>query len=215
LLTDCFLDVDIRALLLLVSYCGCVIILCSITFLQKSCLLCDNVEEYVTARQATHDTITRRMRFACWITKATDTHSEYVILIAFPRQQWLREHSSMLRLYLHCLHGNNGYANTPHCYVYTYTACTATMVTRTLLIVTFIHTLPARQQWLLEHSSMLRLYLHCLHGNNGYANTPQCYVYTYTACTATMVTRTLLIVTFIRRYPVLYVLYTRTSSLEC
>ena len=29
-----------------------------------------------------------RMRVACWITKATDTHSEYVILIAFPRQQW-------------------------------------------------------------------------------------------------------------------------------
>jgi hypothetical protein len=26
----------------------------------------------------------RRMRFACRITKATDAHSEYVILIAFP-----------------------------------------------------------------------------------------------------------------------------------
>lgn len=26
-----------------------------------------------------------RMRFACWITEATDTHSEYVILVAFPR----------------------------------------------------------------------------------------------------------------------------------
>jgi len=33
----------------------------------------------------------RRMRFACWITKATDTHSEYVILIAFPLQQYLYE----------------------------------------------------------------------------------------------------------------------------
>jgi hypothetical protein len=33
----------------------------------------------------------RRMRFACWISKAIATHSEYVILIAFPRQQWLRE----------------------------------------------------------------------------------------------------------------------------
>jgi hypothetical protein len=29
----------------------------------------------------------RRMRIACWITKATDTHSEYIILIAFPRRQ--------------------------------------------------------------------------------------------------------------------------------
>jgi hypothetical protein len=31
-----------------------------------------------------------RMRFTCWVTKATDTHSEYVILIAFSRQQYLR-----------------------------------------------------------------------------------------------------------------------------
>jgi len=43
------------------------------------------------ARQATDDNITRRMRIACWITKATGTHSEHVILIAFPQQQWLRE----------------------------------------------------------------------------------------------------------------------------
>jgi hypothetical protein len=27
------------------------------------------------------------MHIACWIPKATDTHSEYVILIAFPQQQ--------------------------------------------------------------------------------------------------------------------------------
>ena len=27
------------------------------------------------------------MRIACWITKATNSHSEYVILIAFPLQQ--------------------------------------------------------------------------------------------------------------------------------
>jgi len=26
------------------------------------------------------------MRFACWLSKATDTHSECVTLIAFPRQ---------------------------------------------------------------------------------------------------------------------------------
>jgi hypothetical protein len=31
------------------------------------------------------------------ITKATDTHSEYVIFIAFPWQQWLGERASMLR----------------------------------------------------------------------------------------------------------------------
>ena len=28
-----------------------------------------------------------RMRIACWMPKATDTHSQYVILIAFPQQQ--------------------------------------------------------------------------------------------------------------------------------
>jgi hypothetical protein len=44
----------------------------------------------------TDDNKIRRMRFACWITKATDTHSEYVILIALTRQQWLRECDSML-----------------------------------------------------------------------------------------------------------------------
>jgi hypothetical protein len=37
------------------------------------------------------------MRIACWILKATNTHSEYVIFIAFPLQQWLIEPASMLR----------------------------------------------------------------------------------------------------------------------
>jgi hypothetical protein len=55
------------------------------------------VEKYGTARQATDDNIIRRMRFACWVTKATDTHSEYVILIAF--------------------HRNSSYARAPGCYI--------------------------------------------------------------------------------------------------
>jgi len=29
--------------------------------------------------------IIRRMRIACWITEATDTHTEYVLLIVFAR----------------------------------------------------------------------------------------------------------------------------------
>jgi hypothetical protein len=100
-------------------------ILCSVAFFRKSCRLWDNVEKYGTAGQATDDNIIRRMRFACWITKTTDTrararahththththtlslslsHTEYVILIAFPRQQGLRERASMLCLYVHCL----------------------------------------------------------------------------------------------------------------
>jgi len=33
----------------------------------------------------------RCMRIACWITKAKNKHSEYVIPISFPQQQWLHE----------------------------------------------------------------------------------------------------------------------------
>jgi hypothetical protein len=38
-----------------------------------------------------------RMRIAYWIPKATNTHSDCVILIAFPLQQWLHERVLMLR----------------------------------------------------------------------------------------------------------------------
>jgi len=37
------------------------------------------------------DNVIRRMRFACWVSKATKTHSEYAILLAFRWQQWFRE----------------------------------------------------------------------------------------------------------------------------
>jgi len=37
------------------------------------------------------------MRIACWIIKSKNTHSEYVLLIAFPLQQWLHKRDSMLR----------------------------------------------------------------------------------------------------------------------
>jgi hypothetical protein len=57
------------------------------------------VEKHGTARQAADANIIRRMRFACWLTKATDTRSEYVIFIAFPQQ--------------------NGYANASQYFVYT------------------------------------------------------------------------------------------------
>jgi hypothetical protein len=54
------------------------------------------VEKYGTARQATDDNIIRRMRFTCWITKATDTQNmQYSLLF----------------------HSNNGYADTPQCHV--------------------------------------------------------------------------------------------------
>ena len=44
-----------------------------------------------------HKYITRCMCFVCWINKAKDKHLEYVIITAFPLQQWLNQRSSMLR----------------------------------------------------------------------------------------------------------------------
>ena len=43
------------------------------------------------------------MRFAYWITKATDTHSECVLLTGFPREQLTGDRASILRLNVHCL----------------------------------------------------------------------------------------------------------------
>jgi len=60
-------------------------------------------EKFCVARQVTDDNIMWCMNFACWITKATDTHCEYVILIAYSRQEWLSERASILQLYVPCL----------------------------------------------------------------------------------------------------------------
>jgi len=59
------------------------------------------VEKYDTARWATDDNIILHMCSACWIIKATDLHSEYVIIIAVTRQQWLHKRTSMLCLDVH------------------------------------------------------------------------------------------------------------------
>ena len=89
-------------------------ILCSITFFRKSCNLWANVEKFGGATDVTDDNI-RVMHFACWVTKATRertrqhasalSHTQkYVILVAFPRQQWFLEGASMLRYtYIACL----------------------------------------------------------------------------------------------------------------
>jgi len=52
------------------------------------------VEKCCRAGQATDDVIIRRMCIACWITRL---QTEYVIIMAFPLQQWLHERASMLR----------------------------------------------------------------------------------------------------------------------
>jgi len=53
------------------------------------------------AGQATYD-IKRRTRFAYWIIKATDTHSEYVILIAVYSSSGLANVRRLL-VYVRCL----------------------------------------------------------------------------------------------------------------
>ena len=61
------------------------------------------MEKYCRASQPTNDDIIRRMFFDCCMTKATNIHSEYVILTAFPLEQWLHERASELRYaYIAC-----------------------------------------------------------------------------------------------------------------
>ena len=85
-------------------------ILCAVTFFnQKSCHLWDNVEKCCRAGQATYDSAMQWMCIVCRITKAKNTHSEYVILTAFLLQQWLKY------LLLFCC--NSGWRNAPHCYI--------------------------------------------------------------------------------------------------
>jgi hypothetical protein len=38
-----------------------------------------------------------RMHTACWMRRATNAHSEYVILVPLRQQQWLHERASILR----------------------------------------------------------------------------------------------------------------------
>ena len=71
---------------------------------QKSCGLSDNVEKFYTAGQSTDGNVIRCVRTACWIPKATNTRSDYVILIAFPLRQWSHERALMLRYtYVACI----------------------------------------------------------------------------------------------------------------
>jgi hypothetical protein len=69
------------------------------------------MDKYGRARQAKDDKITWRIRFARWLPKATNTHSQHATRIAFPQQQWLHERTSMLR----CTH--------IACLVYSETRC--------------------------------------------------------------------------------------------
>lgn len=62
------------------------------------------MEKYCIAMQATDDSIIQCMCIACWITKAANTHSDSVILIALPPQEQLHECASVLGYtYIHTL----------------------------------------------------------------------------------------------------------------
>jgi len=55
-------------------------------FVFSAVFLRSNVQKYFTDWQAADDDITLRMRIACWVSKVTNTHLDYVILIAFYQQ---------------------------------------------------------------------------------------------------------------------------------
>jgi len=63
---------------------------CSVTFSPESLAVYEIIWKNVVGPERPQVTI-RRMRFACWITGATDTRSEYGTLTAFPQQQYLLE----------------------------------------------------------------------------------------------------------------------------
>jgi len=65
-------------------------------FFRKSSHLWHNGERNIAQKDRPQKTI-RRTRFAFWVTKATNTHSEHLIFIVFPLQQCLGKSASMLR----------------------------------------------------------------------------------------------------------------------
>ena len=69
-----------------------------------------------------------RMLISCWILEATNTYSQYVIVIAFPLQQWLHERASVLcYMNIACpvmyLHASLTEVETPLCFIKVLTLC--------------------------------------------------------------------------------------------
>jgi hypothetical protein len=73
-------------------------------FFSKNSAMCEKMRQNIAEPDRLQMTI-RWLCIALWITKATDTHSEYLIFIAFPWQQWLHKCASLLHLQVHCLSG--------------------------------------------------------------------------------------------------------------
>ena len=63
-----------------------------------------NVKKYGPAGQSTDYKIIRCMRNLCWMNKATNIHSEYILLIIFPFHQYLHERAFVLSCtYIACI----------------------------------------------------------------------------------------------------------------
>jgi len=62
-------------------------ILCSILLPAKYRAVYEIIwQKYGSVRQATDNNVMRHVPIACWIPSATNTHTVYEILVAFPRQ---------------------------------------------------------------------------------------------------------------------------------
>jgi len=77
-------------------------------FMRKKFFFFENRVIYETswkkscAARHAKDYVIRRMHIAFWVPKAKNTHSKYLVLIAFPQQQCLHERVSTLRLFVPC-----------------------------------------------------------------------------------------------------------------
>ena len=76
--------------------------LCPVPFPPKSYRLWDNVGKYCRGG-AGHRWQYGAHALHGWILKTTNTHSQYVILICFPRQQWLSERPPPPHVTLYCI----------------------------------------------------------------------------------------------------------------
>ena len=77
-------------------------ILCSVTFFEN-CAIYEIMWKNIVERGRPQMTIWH-MCIACWIPKATNTHSDYIILTAFPPQQWLDKCAMALcYIYIACI----------------------------------------------------------------------------------------------------------------
>ena len=62
-------------------------ILYSVTFFKENSAVCKAMCKNIVQPDRPQITIWR-MRLACWIPKATNTDSEYLLHVEFPQQQW-------------------------------------------------------------------------------------------------------------------------------